>query len=83
MLASWLKSGNLLEPGVKVTAFKENQYKKSDWPFRIQHIIGQKNVENKELVSKDRIFMPPLHVKLGVVQSFEKTVKNEMQLRMS
>lgn len=53
---------------------KENQYKKSDWPLRRQHIIGKKNVQKKELVSKDRILMPPLHVKLGVVQSFVKTV---------
>lgn len=53
---------------------KGNQYHKHDWPLRRQHIIGKKNVQKKALVEKDKILMPPLHVKLGVVQSFVKTV---------
>ena len=45
---------------------------KKDWPAREGLIPGQQNVINPPLVSRDRIILPPLHIKLGLIKQFVK-----------
>lgn len=59
---------------------KTSQYDKRDWKLRSNHIIGQKNVEKRALVLKEKVLMPPLHIKLGVVQSFVKTINKRPEV---
>lgn len=54
--------------------YKGLQYEKHDWKDRTEHTVGQKNVQQEALVKKEAVLLPPLHVKLGLVQSFVKTV---------
>lgn len=53
---------------------KKEQYGKHDWAPRTTEKIGQQNVIAKELVPKDKILLPPLHIKLGVFKSFIKNI---------
>lgn len=48
-----------------------NHYKENYvWPKRQQNIIGDKNVRHQSLVEKEKVLLPPLHIKLGLVKSF-------------
>lgn len=54
--------------------FKGDQYCFHGWQDRTTHEIGKANVIGKALVPKEKILLPPLHVKLGIVKSFLKTI---------
>ena len=41
---------------------------KKDWPAREDLAVGDKNIINEPLVSRDRIISPPLHIKLGLMK---------------
>lgn len=56
------------------TRFKGNQYNTKNWNMRNESNIGFRNVVREPLVSKEKILLPPLHVKLGIVKSFIKTI---------
>ncbi|KAK4874910.1 hypothetical protein RN001_014270 [Aquatica leii] len=45
-----------------------------DWPLRENLIPGQKNVAYNILVPKENIYLPPLHIKLGLIKQFVKAV---------
>ena len=47
-----------------------SHYKKKDWPRREQHDIGIHNVKFRRLVQTEKILMPPLHIKLGLMKQF-------------
>lgn len=51
-----------------------NQYDQHDWASRQDAVIGQQNVVNVPLVPVEKILLPPLHIKLGLVKSFIKTI---------
>ena len=51
-----------------------NHYKQKDWPKRISFIPGQKNVIHPPLVDQDKIYLPPLHIKLGLIKNFVKAL---------
>lgn len=51
-----------------------NQYKKRDWQPRSVHKVGKLNVKWEKLVETEKVILPPLHIKLGIVKSFIKTV---------
>lgn len=53
--------------------YKE-QYTRNDWSYREASVHRTANVINPGLVPKGKILLPPLHVKLGIVMSFIKTV---------
>jgi len=40
-------------------------------------ILGQKNVAHRALVDKMKIFLPPLHLKLGLIKIFVKVMNKE------
>lgn len=51
---------------------KCNQYEKRDWPKRDKQVVGQFNVVRSPLIPLDKIMLPDLHIKLGVVKNFIK-----------
>lgn len=56
------------------TRNKRNQYQDHSWELRQEHTYLQHNVIKPALVPEGKILMPYLHVKLGVVKSFLKTI---------
>ncbi|KAJ8685653.1 hypothetical protein QAD02_021446 [Eretmocerus hayati] len=53
---------------------KEKHYVRKVWPPRQQTTTGQKNVQAIPLVDRDKIVLPPLHIKLGIVKNFIKAM---------
>lgn len=45
-------------------------YEKLEWPRRMEYVVGEKSIEAEPLVPGDRIIIPPLHVKLGLMRIF-------------
>lgn len=55
--------------------YKEGcQYLKRDWNLRGENVPGRLNVQKAELVQRENILLPPLHIKLGIVKNFIKLV---------
>ncbi|GBN31006.1 hypothetical protein AVEN_38582-1 [Araneus ventricosus] len=44
------------------------------WPCRETFTPGQKNVVHDPLVQKENIYLPPLHIKLGLIKQFVKAM---------
>lgn len=62
------------------TRFKGNQYEVSRtpeegedaWKPRNEHVVGEKNIKQPALVPREKILLPPLHVKLRIMKNFGK-----------
>ena len=50
----------------------KNHYVNKLWPKWTSLIPGEKNVINPPLVLPEKIFLPPLHIKLGLTKNFVK-----------
>ena len=53
---------------------RELHYKDTQWPMRTDFSIGTHNVQKPALVSREKILMPSLHLKLGLIKQFIKTL---------
>ncbi|CAK8697066.1 unnamed protein product [Clavelina lepadiformis] len=53
---------------------KDSHYIKKDWHFRQSLTPGEKNVLHPPLVESNKILLPPLHIKLGLVKNFVKAM---------
>jgi len=51
---------------------KKNHYVNKLWPKRTSLTPGEKNVVNPPLVLPKKIYLPPLHIKLGLMKNFVK-----------
>jgi len=51
---------------------KKNLFVNKLWPKRTSLTPGEKNVVNPPLVLLEKIFLPPLHIKLGLMNNFVK-----------
>lgn len=51
-------------------------YKKKVWPIR-DLCPGKKNVQHPILVDRNKIILPPLHIKLGLMKNFVKAMNKE------
>ena len=49
-------------------------YVKRDWDQRNEYEPGRNSVENIPLVDPQKIFLPPLHIKLGLMKNFVKAM---------
>ena len=49
---------------------KYKRYKIKDWPTPGNSGPGENCVRNQQPVEKDRILLPPLHIKLGLMENF-------------
>ena len=47
---------------------------RKDWPPREDLAVGDKNIINETLVSRDHIILPPLHIKLSLMKQFVKAL---------
>lgn len=47
------------------------------WPERKEFPIGQKNIINEPLVDPQKILLPPLHIKLGLMKKSVKALDKE------
>lgn len=56
---------------------KAQHFTKDSWPKRTEFIPGQFNVKSKPLVPTERIILPPLHIKLGLMSAFVKALGKE------
>ena len=50
----------------------DQHWVKKDWPAREDLALGNKNIINEPLINRDRIILPPLHIKLGLMKQFVK-----------
>ena len=50
----------------------KNHYVNILWPKRTSLTPGEKNIFNPPLVLSEKIFLPPLHIKLGLMKNFVK-----------
>ena len=52
---------------------RAQHYTKKDWPLQEELVpCKERNVINDPLVDRDRIFFPPLHIKLGLIKALDK-----------
>jgi hypothetical protein len=52
---------------VNGTAGAENPLHKKQWPKRDSLVPGKKNALNNPLVNPEKVFLPQLHIKLGLM----------------
>ena len=48
-----------------------------EWPSRNTLNVGEKNVIRPSLVDRDKVLLPPLHIKLGLMKQFVKALSND------
>ena len=58
---------------------KALHYNKKEWPLRNNFTPGLKNISSMPLIDPRSVIIPPLHLKLGLVKSFIKTICKKSQ----
>jgi hypothetical protein len=53
---------------------RKNHYIQKQWPKRDSLIPGKRNVLNNPPVSAEKVFLPQLHIKLGLMKNFVKAM---------
>ena len=53
---------------------KDFHYTKKDWPLHQSLTPGEKNVQHSPLIESNKILLPPLNIKLGLIKSFVKAM---------
>lgn len=56
---------------------RKNHYIKKEWPPRKGLTPGIKNVLHQPLVDSEKVLLPPLHIKLGLMKNFVKAMDRE------
>lgn len=56
---------------------RANHYVKNDWEIRSNYDKGKHNLMQDPLVESRKIIIPPLHIKLGLIEQFVKTLPND------
>lgn len=54
-----------------------NHYKVKVWLPRTDFTPGKFNVQHVPLVQPEKVFLPPLHIKLGLIKNFVKAMNNQ------
>ena len=52
----------------------ENHFKVKNWPARTCSTVGRYNVQHLALVDPQKVYLPPLHIKLGLMKNFVKAM---------
>lgn len=58
---------------------KSHHWTPKNWPIRDALVVGERNVINEPLVSREKIILPPLHIKLGLMKQFVKVLDRNGQ----
>ena len=53
---------------------KQDHWIKEDWPSREVFVTGERNIVNVPLVNREKVLLPPLHIKLGLMEQFVKAL---------
>jgi len=53
---------------------RSQHYLEQDWPKRENYVTGIKNICKNPIVDANKIILPPLHIKLGLVKNFVKAM---------
>ncbi len=56
---------------------RKEHYKKKVWPERSNFVIGENNIQNPRLVDPKNVLIPPMHIKLGLMKNFVKSLDKE------
>lgn len=56
---------------------REKHWTMMQWPRRDQLTPGGKNITRESLVPANKILLPPLHIKLGIVKQFVKALNKD------
>lgn len=56
---------------------RDEHYVRANWPDRQDYAPGSKNIVRTPLVDSQRVLLPPLHIKLGLVKNFVKAMDKE------
>lgn len=56
---------------------RAEHYVKDNWPVRMNYTKGSHNIVQERLVETDKIIFPPLHIKLGLIKQFIKTLPTD------
>lgn len=55
----------------------KDHWKKKNWPSRTEFLPGAKNIKYVKLVEPNKILLPPLHIKLGLMKQFVKALDKQ------
>ena len=55
----------------------EQHYIKKDWPLRETFIPGRFNIHHIPQVDQKKIYLPPIHIKLGLSKNFVKAIDQD------
>ena len=47
---------------------------KQDWPKRTEFVVGEKNIKYEQLVKPEKVLLPPLHIKPGLIKQLVKAL---------
>ena len=56
---------------------KSEHWTRKEWPLRKEMIVGKKNIIHQPLVTSEKIILPPLHIKLGIMKQFVKALNRD------
>jgi hypothetical protein len=56
---------------------KHEHWIKKKWPVREDMTVGSKNIINPPLIEREKIILPPLHIKLGLMKQFVKALNHD------
>jgi hypothetical protein len=56
---------------------RAQHYVKKEWPAREQLLSGARNITNEPLVDREKILIPPLHMKLGIMKQFTRALDKD------
>ena len=56
---------------------RDKHWEQKLWPVRKSLTVGEKNIIHQPLVEREKIILPPLHIKLGLIKQFVKALHVE------
>ena len=54
-------------------------YVRWSWPIRTEFCVGKQNVKFESIVGAEKVLMPPLHIKLGLMKQFVKKLDDKIR----
>ena len=52
-------------------------YQQREWPKRMEFVTGTHNVQRLPLIPAEKVLLPPLHIKLGLIKNFVKSLPKD------
>ena len=56
---------------------RQQHWEKMAWPIRKSIEVGEANIIREPLVEREKIILPPLHIKLGLMKQFVKALNKD------